>query len=327
MKKGMARRDIIAVATMAVVGLVALVGALPLNSSADLQAQAGSSSSGSITPVASKIRYQGQLKDDAGNPLDGIYDMEFQLWTADTGGNEVGDVVTIPGVCVTNGLFSVVLPVEASQFDGKALWVEVKIDGYTYGPRQEILSVPYALHSLSPPLQVHKFDLSATPPHDIDIYTNGDTYLDASWIVDMPFFCVDGMCSIWLWLDKGEMGAVQFPGVLGPVWYHQDPSDGHYFVGPGQIYIAGFGLPGGDGINGGPGGGSIFIDGYITDYADNIDHMFVILSDDGAEHSPDQWTADLEIEYSSPPDPLPGDLTDLVPPAVFYFCPCAGSAR
>ena len=327
MKKGMARRDIIAVATMAVVGLVALVGALPLNSSAGLQAQAGSSSSGSITPVASKIRYQGQLKDDAGNPLDGIYDMEFQLWTADTGGNEVGDVVTIPGVCVTNGLFSVVLPVEASEFDGKALWVGVTIDGDTYGPRQEILPVSYALHSLSPPLQSHKFDLSATPPHDIDIYTNGDTYLEAEWIVDMPLFCVDGMCSILLWLDKGDMGAINFPGLVGPVWYHQDPSDGHYFVGPGQVAVAGFILPGGAGINGGLGGGSIFIYGYITGYADNIDHIFVTLCDDGAEYSPDQWTADLYIEYSSPPDPLPGDLTDLVPPAVFYFCPCAGSAQ
>ena len=321
MKKGMARRDIIAVTAMAMVGLVTLVAALPLNSSADLQAQAGSSSSGSITPVASKIRYQGQLKDFAGNPLDGIYDMEFQLWTADTGGNEVGDAVAIPGVCVTNGLFTVVLPVEASDFDGKALWMEVKIEGDTYDPRQEILPVPYALHSLSPPLQCHKLDLSATTPDQIDIYFNGGIELQASWVVDMPFYCVDGMCSIWLWLDKGNMGFVDFPGVLGPVWYHQDPSDNHWFVGPGELNIGGTTFPGGDGINGDWSGRQIFIDGHITGYADNIEYMRVNLRDDGSEHSPDQWTASLQIEYSSIPPSFD------MPLAVFYFCPCAGSAQ
>src|SRR4030066_1392243 len=114
----------IALTAMAVVGVLALTMAMSLKSLGETQAQSGSSST-SVTPVASKIRYQGQLTDGA-VPLDGIYDMEFQLWTAATEGNQAGSSVAIPGVCVTNGLFSVVLPVEAAEFDGKALWGEVK---------------------------------------------------------------------------------------------------------------------------------------------------------------------------------------------------------
>jgi hypothetical protein len=100
-------------------------------------------------PVESKINYQGQLTDSAGNPLNDTYDMEFLFYDSAAGGSQVGSTITKSGVEVTNGLFSVKLDVDQSDFDGQGLWLEVIVEGETLSPRQEILPVPYAL-SLKP---------------------------------------------------------------------------------------------------------------------------------------------------------------------------------
>jgi len=106
-------------------------------------------------PVASKINYQGQLTDDAGSPLSGTYDMEFQLWDSASGGSQVGSTITKNSVEVTNGLFSVKLDVDQSDFDGQGLWLQMRVRPQSgswdpwMDPRQEILPLPYAL-SLKP---------------------------------------------------------------------------------------------------------------------------------------------------------------------------------
>ena len=41
-----------------------------------------------VTPP-DQIHYQGVLRDSAGEPLDGAYNMWFRLWSAETGGNEI----------------------------------------------------------------------------------------------------------------------------------------------------------------------------------------------------------------------------------------------
>ncbi len=98
----------------------------------------------------SEINYQGRLTDSGSNPLNGTYDMQFQLWNAETGGSQVGTDITVSNVSVDNGLFNVKIPVTHSWFNGQALWLRVKVgtdDWMT--PRQEILPAPYAL-SLRP---------------------------------------------------------------------------------------------------------------------------------------------------------------------------------
>jgi len=100
-------------------------------------------------PVESKISYQGQLTDSAGNPLNGSYDMEFQFWTDSTGGFQVGSAITKNDVQTTNGLFTVQLEVDQADFNGRGLWLEVHVEGEVLSPRQQILPTPYAL-SLRP---------------------------------------------------------------------------------------------------------------------------------------------------------------------------------
>jgi len=99
--------------------------------------------------VASKISYQGRLTDAGGNPLDGNYNLVFQLWDDASAGSQVwGDIVR-NNVPVSNGLFTVELDMLQEVFNGRGLWLRIQVNGQWLLPRQELLPVPYAL-SLRP---------------------------------------------------------------------------------------------------------------------------------------------------------------------------------
>ena len=99
--------------------------------------------------VASKISYQGRLTDAGGNPLDGNYNLVFQLWDDATAGSQLGSDIVKNNVPVSDGLFTVELDVPQDAFNGQGLWLQVSVSGQTLSPRQELLPVPYAL-SLKP---------------------------------------------------------------------------------------------------------------------------------------------------------------------------------
>jgi len=129
--------------------------------------------SGVVSPA---INYQGRLTDPDGNPLDGTYDMEFQLWDAESGGNQVGSTITVNNVDVDKGLFNTRLEVDADDFNGQELWLRVRArehggawdDWMT--PRQQILPVPYAL-SLRPGAVIS----------DTSSYVELNRYRKATW--------------------------------------------------------------------------------------------------------------------------------------------------
>src|SRR5581483_6190831 len=60
------------------------------------------------TPAGTAFSYQGRLT-DAGAPATGVYDLQFTLWDAATGGTAVAGPLTIEDVSVTSGLFIVSL--------------------------------------------------------------------------------------------------------------------------------------------------------------------------------------------------------------------------
>ncbi len=99
--------------------------------------------------VASKISYQGRLTDAGGNPLDGNYNLVFQLWDHPEAGSQVSGDIVRNSVPVSNGLFTVDLDVPQDAFNGQALWLRIQVNGQWLSPRQELLPVPYAL-SLKP---------------------------------------------------------------------------------------------------------------------------------------------------------------------------------
>jgi hypothetical protein len=99
-------------------------------------------------PVTSGISYQGQLTNPGGGPLNGTYAMRFIIYDAPAGGSAVWDSGTM-NIAVENSLFNVILNVDQADFDGRALWLSIAVDGETLSPRQELLPAPYAL-SLRP---------------------------------------------------------------------------------------------------------------------------------------------------------------------------------
>jgi hypothetical protein len=99
--------------------------------------------------------YQGRLT-DGGNPANGQYEMQFLLYDTALGGIAISEPITNSNLQVTNGVFSVELGFGELFFTGAARYLEVRIrpagspDPYTIlSPRQPILSVPYAIRSLT----------------------------------------------------------------------------------------------------------------------------------------------------------------------------------
>jgi hypothetical protein len=93
--------------------------------------------------------YQGKLTDSSGLPLSGSYSMNFKLFDAASGGVQVGSTVTLPGVAVSGGLFTVNLDFGPSAFNGRKLWIETSVGTQVLSPRVEITSVPSAIYAQS----------------------------------------------------------------------------------------------------------------------------------------------------------------------------------
>ncbi|MCW5850294.1 MAG: tail fiber domain-containing protein [Anaerolineae bacterium] len=101
-------------------------------------------------PVPSAFTYQGRLTDGA-SLAHGVYDFQFTLHTAETGGWQVGPTVTREGVSVNNGLFTLLLDF-GLDFLGQAVYLQVGVrpagssEAFTLlTPRQLLTATPYAL--------------------------------------------------------------------------------------------------------------------------------------------------------------------------------------
>lgn len=103
--------------------------------------------------VGTAFTYQGRLE-DAGAPANGVYDLEFALYDASTGGSQIGSTVTKDDVSVANGLFVVALDFGGNAFAGDARWLEIGVRSgastasFTIlSGRQELTPVPNAIHA------------------------------------------------------------------------------------------------------------------------------------------------------------------------------------
>jgi hypothetical protein len=94
--------------------------------------------------VTSEINYQGRLAGSSGSPLTGTYTMTFRLYETATGGTALD--MDAHQVEVTDGLFNTHIGFDQSYFDGRALWLGIKVGTDSeMTPRQEFRPVPYAL--------------------------------------------------------------------------------------------------------------------------------------------------------------------------------------
>ena len=105
-----------------------------------------------VAGVPSTLSFTARLVDDkTGDAVTGSHQLSFELFDKALAGTSVWkEARELP---VEDGLLLTELgelkPLDASVFDGKALFLEVKLDGVTMDPRISIDSVPYAIHAAS----------------------------------------------------------------------------------------------------------------------------------------------------------------------------------
>jgi len=123
--------------------------------------------------VSSKFTYQGMLRED-GAPVTGARDMVFALFSDDACTAMVGGEISMPGVEVDQGIFSVELTVSQSSFNGQGLWLGIQVEGTSVGC-QEILPVPYAL-SLRPGARIEGVQENWDAVHAVNTAGAGASY-------------------------------------------------------------------------------------------------------------------------------------------------------
>ena len=96
------------------------------------------------------INYQGKVTDSSGNPVNGTVSIHFSIYSQETGGTALW-TETQSSVVVENGIFNVLLgsvnPISENFFDGGDRWLELEVEGEVMSPRQQIVSVGYALRA------------------------------------------------------------------------------------------------------------------------------------------------------------------------------------
>ena len=107
-----------------------------------ITASAGIANAGGGTALT----YQGRLL-DAGEPANGLFDFEFELWDAANGGTPIGVPQVLNNTPVTDGLFTVQIDFGADAFDNTDRWLEIVVDATTLSPRQPIARAPYSIQT------------------------------------------------------------------------------------------------------------------------------------------------------------------------------------
>jgi hypothetical protein len=110
-------------------------------------------------PLTTAFTFQGQLT-STGSPASGLYDFQFALFDAASGGSQQGPTLCSDNVAVSGGVFTVTLDFGA-QFSGSQRFIEVRArqdsglscadaTGFTtLSPRQSLTASPNAAFSLS----------------------------------------------------------------------------------------------------------------------------------------------------------------------------------
>ena len=139
-------------------------------------------------PMGTAFTYQGHLYDN-NNVADGLYDFQFKLYDANSGGSKIGGDINEPDLDVIDGYFTVELDF-GGVFDGNAVWLEIGVrpgeleDPNVYAvlePRQEVTPTPYAIYAKTAgddnDWMVSGNDMYSIPSGKVGIGTTGPGHL------------------------------------------------------------------------------------------------------------------------------------------------------
>lgn len=100
-----------------------------------------------VPVMAYPINYQGKLSDNNGASLNGSFAMDFKLYDAATGGNQIGSTCSLADVKVKNGLFNAALDFADTSFDGNSRYLETIVGGQTLTERTAVNWTPQAIYA------------------------------------------------------------------------------------------------------------------------------------------------------------------------------------
>lgn len=117
-------------------------------------------------PLTTAFTYQGSLN-QAGDPANGNYDLEFRLFSSATEDLLLGSAQEMTSVNVAEGIFTVQLDFGPDVFVGEQVWLEIRVKqsadpgGFTIlAPRQELTAAPYALFAQESDIAVTALDVA-----------------------------------------------------------------------------------------------------------------------------------------------------------------------
>jgi len=201
----MKNRTIVTILTITVIlGLFAAAGS----------AMAGPAEQGEVSSAAtvnSKMSYQGRLTNPGGEPLNGNFNLNFELYDAASGGTKVWEQMK-DSVQVQGGLFTVELDVDPYKFNGEGLWLAITVNGQLLEPRQEITPVPYAF-SLRPGAVI-----SSPGPTNLVVENLAGGYAVQGWSrnnIGLAGFSLSGGITDWPAGQHGVYGRGEGTGVYG----------------------------------------------------------------------------------------------------------------
>jgi hypothetical protein len=100
--------------------------------------------------TSTAFTYQGQLK-DADGPVNGPFDFQFRLYSAQTGGEQLGSI-DMENLALSNGMFRLKLDFGRAAVEAQESWLEIGVrasggaEPYTVLlPRQKMTPTPYAI--------------------------------------------------------------------------------------------------------------------------------------------------------------------------------------
>jgi len=108
-----------------------------------------------IEPASTAVTYQGILR-SSDAPLTETVDLQFRLYDAQIGGNQVGAQQDVLNYMVVDGLINIELDFGADAFNAEQRWLEIAVQGAgdsgytTLSPRQRITPAPLAGVALKP---------------------------------------------------------------------------------------------------------------------------------------------------------------------------------
>lgn len=154
------------------------------------------------TPLGPTFTYQGRLELN-GAPVANASDLQFSLWTAATGGTQIGSIVSMT-LTPSAGVFTADLNFGVASLNGDERWLQIAVrnpaGGGTYTtltPRQRLNGAPYAVQTRGIYVDAsERVGIGTTMPQNpLHVFGNGDALaLEGTDHTYIEFF-PDGMAA------------------------------------------------------------------------------------------------------------------------------------